>query len=115
MCFVIIRPTMASLRFRISALRVQDENDIKWDDLAWGWSSVRSPQWLRSKWWSIKRQVANHKEIPFSGTELSDPEDVGVTGVKFMNVRDEEKDLEQKSKKIFRRSRKKQKRFRKKV
>ncbi|RVE56512.1 hypothetical protein OJAV_G00221770 [Oryzias javanicus] len=51
---------------RISALRVQDENDIKWDDLAWGWSSVRSPQWLRSKWWSIKRQVANHKEIPFS-------------------------------------------------
>ncbi|KAK6292251.1 hypothetical protein J4Q44_G00368350 [Coregonus suidteri] len=21
--------------------------------------------WLRSKWWSIKRQVANHKELPF--------------------------------------------------
>ncbi|KAM4570276.1 cyclin-D-binding Myb-like transcription factor 1 isoform 2-T4 [Odontesthes bonariensis] len=51
---------------RISLLRVEDENEIKWDDLAWGWSSVRSPQWLRSKWWSIKRQVANHKEIPFS-------------------------------------------------
>uniref|UniRef100_A0A1A7Z414 Cyclin-D-binding Myb-like transcription factor 1 n=1 Tax=Iconisemion striatum TaxID=60296 RepID=A0A1A7Z414_9TELE len=50
---------------RISTLKVEDENDIKWEDLAWGWSSVRSPQWLRSKWWTIKRQVTNHKEIPF--------------------------------------------------
>uniref|UniRef100_A0A665UF23 Cyclin-D-binding Myb-like transcription factor 1 n=1 Tax=Echeneis naucrates TaxID=173247 RepID=A0A665UF23_ECHNA len=53
---------------RISELEVEDENEIKWEDLAGGWSSVRSPQWLRSKWWSIKRQVANHKEIPFNGT-----------------------------------------------
>uniref|UniRef100_A0A3Q4AT81 Cyclin-D-binding Myb-like transcription factor 1 n=1 Tax=Mola mola TaxID=94237 RepID=A0A3Q4AT81_MOLML len=53
---------------RISELEVEDENEIKWEDLAGGWSSVRSPQWLRSKWWSIKRQVANHKDIPFSGT-----------------------------------------------
>lgn len=51
---------------RISMVKVEDENEINWEDLAWGWSSVRSPQWLRSKWWSIKRQVANHKEIPFS-------------------------------------------------
>ncbi|XP_038123096.1 cyclin-D-binding Myb-like transcription factor 1 isoform X2 [Cyprinodon tularosa] len=51
---------------RISMVKAEDENDIKWEDLAWGWSSVRSPQWLRSKWWSIKRQVANHKDIPFS-------------------------------------------------
>lgn len=51
---------------RISELEVEDENDINWEDLAGGWSSVRSPQWLRSKWWSIKRQVTNHKEIPFS-------------------------------------------------
>ncbi|KAK2859098.1 hypothetical protein Q5P01_003718 [Channa striata] len=51
---------------RISELDVEDENEIKWEDLAGGWSSVRSPQWLRSKWWSIKRQVANHKEIPFN-------------------------------------------------
>uniref|UniRef100_A0A1A8S8N3 Cyclin-D-binding Myb-like transcription factor 1 n=1 Tax=Nothobranchius rachovii TaxID=451742 RepID=A0A1A8S8N3_9TELE len=50
---------------RISTLKVEDENEIKWEDLAWGWSSVRSPQWLRSKWWSIKRQVTNHKEIPY--------------------------------------------------
>lgn len=51
---------------RISELEVEEENEIKWEDLAGGWSSVRSPQWLRSKWWSIKRQVTNHKEIPFS-------------------------------------------------
>ncbi|XP_076016167.1 cyclin-D-binding Myb-like transcription factor 1 [Genypterus blacodes] len=51
---------------RISEIEVEDENEIKWEDLAGGWSSVRSPQWLRSKWWSIKRQVSNHKEIPFS-------------------------------------------------
>lgn len=55
--------------FRISELDVDDENEIKWEDLAGGWSSVRSPQWLRSKWWSIKRQVANHKDIPFSGMD----------------------------------------------
>ncbi|XP_051547441.1 cyclin-D-binding Myb-like transcription factor 1 isoform X2 [Myxocyprinus asiaticus] len=50
---------------RITELDVEDENDINWDTLAGGWSSVRSPQWLRSKWWTIKRQVANHKELPF--------------------------------------------------
>ncbi|CAK6978163.1 cyclin-D-binding Myb-like transcription factor 1 [Scomber scombrus] len=55
-----------NLTSRILELQVEDENEIKWEDLAGGWSSVRSPQWLRSKWWSIKRQVANHKEIPFT-------------------------------------------------
>ncbi|XP_057710648.1 cyclin-D-binding Myb-like transcription factor 1 isoform X2 [Corythoichthys intestinalis] len=50
---------------RILELDVVDENEIKWEELAGGWRSVRSPQWLRSKWWSIKRQVANHKAVPF--------------------------------------------------
>ncbi|XP_029604209.1 cyclin-D-binding Myb-like transcription factor 1 isoform X3 [Salmo trutta] len=54
-----------SLVHRIVELDVDDENELKWEELAGGWSSVRSPQWLRSKWWSIKRQVANHKELPF--------------------------------------------------
>ncbi|TSK13324.1 Cyclin-D-binding Myb-like transcription factor 1 [Bagarius yarrelli] len=54
---------------RIMELAVDDENEINWDILAEGWSSVRSPQWLRSKWWTIKRQVANHKELPFDGTQ----------------------------------------------
>ncbi|XP_076861335.1 cyclin-D-binding Myb-like transcription factor 1 [Brachyhypopomus gauderio] len=53
------------LVLRIVELGVEDENEINWDILADGWSSVRSPQWLRSKWWTIKRQVANHKELPF--------------------------------------------------
>ncbi|KAL4659503.1 cyclin-D-binding Myb-like transcription factor 1 isoform X2 [Arapaima gigas] len=51
---------------RIAELEVNDENEINWDILAGGWSSVRSPQWLRSKWWTIKRQVSNHKELPFT-------------------------------------------------
>ncbi|KAJ8381895.1 hypothetical protein SKAU_G00026730 [Synaphobranchus kaupii] len=51
---------------RIAELEVEDENEINWDILAGGWSSVRSPQWLRSKWWTIKRQVSNHKDLPFS-------------------------------------------------
>uniref|UniRef100_A0A8C9T3V3 Cyclin-D-binding Myb-like transcription factor 1 n=1 Tax=Scleropages formosus TaxID=113540 RepID=A0A8C9T3V3_SCLFO len=47
---------------RIAELEANDENEINWDILAGGWSSVRSPQWLRSKWWTIKRQVSNHKD-----------------------------------------------------
>ncbi|XP_028811070.1 cyclin-D-binding Myb-like transcription factor 1 isoform X4 [Denticeps clupeoides] len=55
-----------NLVHRIAELGVEDENEINWDILAGGWQSVRSPQWLRSKWWTIKRQVSNHKELPFS-------------------------------------------------
>ncbi|XP_043944279.1 cyclin-D-binding Myb-like transcription factor 1 isoform X1 [Protopterus annectens] len=54
-----------NLIMRISELGVSDENDINWDLMAEGWSSVRSPQWLRSKWWTIKRQITNHKEVSF--------------------------------------------------
>ncbi|XP_070326180.1 cyclin-D-binding Myb-like transcription factor 1 isoform X3 [Odocoileus virginianus] len=54
-----------NLVLRIAELDVADENDINWDLLAEGWSSVRSPQWLRSKWWTIKRQIANHKDVSF--------------------------------------------------
>ncbi|KAM4678637.1 cyclin-D-binding Myb-like transcription factor 1 [Discoglossus pictus] len=54
-----------NLIMRIAELGVLDENDINWDILAEGWSSVRSPQWLRSKWWAVKRQIANHKDVSF--------------------------------------------------
>ncbi|XP_075064785.1 cyclin-D-binding Myb-like transcription factor 1 isoform X2 [Mixophyes fleayi] len=56
-----------NLILRIAELGVLDENDINWDILAEGWSSVRSPQWLRSKWWTVKRQIANHKDVSFPG------------------------------------------------
>ncbi|XP_053365101.1 cyclin-D-binding Myb-like transcription factor 1 isoform X2 [Clarias gariepinus] len=56
---------------RIIELAVEDENEINWDILAEGWSSVRSPQWLRSKWWTIKRQVANHKDLQFPASSDS--------------------------------------------
>ncbi|OCT87245.1 cyclin-D-binding Myb-like transcription factor 1 [Xenopus laevis] len=54
-----------NLILRISDLGVLDENGINWDILAEGWTSVRSPQWLRSKWWTVKRQIANNKDVSF--------------------------------------------------
>ncbi|XP_041492832.1 cyclin-D-binding Myb-like transcription factor 1 [Microtus oregoni] len=50
---------------KLSELDASDENEINWDDLAKGWESVRSPQWLHSKWWTIKRQITNHKDFTF--------------------------------------------------
>eukprot|EP00057_Strongylocentrotus_purpuratus_P022388 XP_011676862.1 PREDICTED: cyclin-D-binding Myb-like transcription factor 1 isoform X2 [Strongylocentrotus purpuratus] len=43
---------------RIADTEVELESDIDWEDIAKNWKSVRSPQWLRSKWWSLKRQVS---------------------------------------------------------
>ena len=42
---------------KIAALGVGDEDAIKWEILAEGWDCVRSPQWLREKWWFIKKQA----------------------------------------------------------
>ncbi|XP_072097843.1 cyclin-D-binding Myb-like transcription factor 1 isoform X1 [Mobula birostris] len=55
-----------NLILRIAELNAEDESEINWDVMAEGWSSVRSPQWLRSKWWTIKRQVTNHKDLTFA-------------------------------------------------
>ncbi|XP_052026254.1 cyclin-D-binding Myb-like transcription factor 1 [Apodemus sylvaticus] len=59
------RKDEVNLIHRLAELDVFDESDIRWDDLAKGWESVRSPQWLRSKWWAIKRQITNHKDFAF--------------------------------------------------
>ncbi|CAH6780428.1 cyclin-D-binding Myb-like transcription factor 1 [Phodopus roborovskii] len=59
------RKDEVTLIHRLAELDVSDENEIHWDDLAKGWESVRSPQWLRSKWWTIKRQITNHKDFAF--------------------------------------------------
>ncbi|KAF8766387.1 Cyclin-D-binding Myb-like transcription [Argiope bruennichi] len=50
---------------RVCAYNASDENDVDWAHLSKGWSSVRSPQWLRGKWWNLKRHVPNANSITF--------------------------------------------------
>ncbi|KAL5015330.1 hypothetical protein ScPMuIL_009600 [Solemya velum] len=50
----------------ISHLDVNNETEIDWEKLATDWPSVRSPQWLRGKWWSMKRHVPDYQHRPFS-------------------------------------------------
>ncbi|XP_071815533.1 uncharacterized protein [Apostichopus japonicus] len=45
---------------KIKACNVKDEQSLPWAEMAAGWKSVRSPQWLRSKWWTLKRTVPNY-------------------------------------------------------
>ncbi|OBS80603.1 hypothetical protein A6R68_21195, partial [Neotoma lepida] len=42
------RKDEVTLIHMLAQLDVADENEIHWDDLAKGWKSVRSPQWLRN-------------------------------------------------------------------
>ena len=46
---------------------VTEESEIDWMDLAKNWSSARSPQWLRGKWWSLKRHTPDYQLLPFTG------------------------------------------------
>ncbi|KAG1683294.1 Cyclin-D-binding Myb-like transcription factor 1 [Nymphon striatum] len=63
----------------VCSLNAPDENAIDWAMLSDGWprkfivqstfsdiGSVRSPQWLRGKWWSLKKQVPKEKIKNFS-------------------------------------------------
>lgn len=45
---------------KIKACNVRDEQSLPWAEMAAGWKSVRSPQWLRSKWWTLKRTIQNY-------------------------------------------------------
>ncbi|KAK3101344.1 hypothetical protein FSP39_002865 [Pinctada imbricata] len=49
----------------IANLNVSDDTEIDWNELSKNWPSVRSPQWLRGKWWSLKRFVPDYKILPF--------------------------------------------------
>ncbi|CAN7975924.1 unnamed protein product [Ixodes persulcatus] len=49
----------------VYTLGVSEENMIDWTEFAKDWSSVRSPQWLRGKWWSLKRNVPNANKMTF--------------------------------------------------
>jgi len=46
---------------RIETSGCQDEASLDWSILANGWPAVRSPTWLRSKWWNLKRTVNNYQ------------------------------------------------------
>uniref|UniRef100_A0A2R5L9U4 Putative cyclin-d-binding myb-like transcription factor 1 n=1 Tax=Ornithodoros turicata TaxID=34597 RepID=A0A2R5L9U4_9ACAR len=49
----------------VYALGVTEESMIDWVEFAKDWSSVRSPQWLRGKWWSLKRHVPSANKMSF--------------------------------------------------
>ncbi|XP_036358043.1 cyclin-D-binding Myb-like transcription factor 1 isoform X4 [Octopus sinensis] len=55
-----------NLILKMSSSSVTDETQIDWNELAKDWPSVRSPQWLRGKWWSLKRHVPDYQVLPFS-------------------------------------------------
>ncbi|XP_001636020.3 cyclin-D-binding Myb-like transcription factor 1 isoform X2 [Nematostella vectensis] len=40
---------------KIYDLNAEEENLVNWQTLMSNWPSVRSPQWLRSKWWGLKK------------------------------------------------------------
>jgi hypothetical protein len=50
---------------RVYGLQVDDENEIDWAALSHDWKAVRSPQWLRSKWWALKRHVPDTHVVNF--------------------------------------------------
>ncbi|XP_061167972.1 cyclin-D-binding Myb-like transcription factor 1 isoform X2 [Saccostrea echinata] len=54
-----------NLIMRISNLGVANDTEIDWKELADNWPSVRSPQWLRGKWWSLKRNYRHYQSMPF--------------------------------------------------
>ncbi|XP_064633365.1 cyclin-D-binding Myb-like transcription factor 1 [Lineus longissimus] len=50
---------------RLASSEATDETQIDWIDLCKGWESVRSPQWLRGKWWSMKKHVQDYQLMSF--------------------------------------------------
>ncbi|XP_014674135.1 PREDICTED: cyclin-D-binding Myb-like transcription factor 1 [Priapulus caudatus] len=55
----------ATLMSKMKELGAKEETDVDWVQLSKGWSSVRSPQWLRSKWWNLKRHMPAYQLMPF--------------------------------------------------
>ncbi|KXJ12508.1 Cyclin-D-binding Myb-like transcription factor 1 [Exaiptasia diaphana] len=47
---------------KIYEMDVEDENMIDWKGLMTNWTSVRSPQWLRSKWWALKKHIPSNSQ-----------------------------------------------------
>ncbi|KAL4226547.1 Cyclin-D-binding Myb-like transcription factor 1 [Mactra antiquata] len=55
-----------NLIIRVANMGVTDDTQIDWDELARNWKSARSPQWLRGKWWSLKRHIPDYQILPFN-------------------------------------------------
>lgn len=55
-----------NLIIRVAKLNVADDTEIDWDEMARHWESARSPQWLRGKWWSLKRHIPDYQILPFN-------------------------------------------------
>ncbi|XP_045164326.1 cyclin-D-binding Myb-like transcription factor 1 [Mercenaria mercenaria] len=55
-----------NLIIRVAGMEVTDDTEIDWDELARNWESARSPQWLRGKWWSLKRHIPDYQILPFN-------------------------------------------------
>nr|KAG5701668.1 hypothetical protein BaRGS_027826 [Batillaria attramentaria] len=51
---------------KICKLDVTSDTEIDWNELAQDWPSVRSPQWLRGKWWSLKRHIPEYQQLSFA-------------------------------------------------
>lgn len=50
---------------KVCSLAAKDENEVDWVGLSEGWGSVRSPQWLRGKWWNLKRPLSTSNDFSF--------------------------------------------------
>lgn len=48
---------------RLSKMNVFSDSEIDWVALSKDWASVRSPQWLRGKWWALKRHIPEYNKL----------------------------------------------------
>ena len=62
---------ICDMPYRIGETDMNLESELDWGAIAKNWKSVRSPQWLRSKWWSLKRQVPGYEALPISSKSTS--------------------------------------------
>ncbi|XP_005089919.1 cyclin-D-binding Myb-like transcription factor 1 [Aplysia californica] len=50
---------------KVSNMNVNNDSEIDWVALSQDWKSVRSPQWLRGKWWALKRHIADYNKLSY--------------------------------------------------
>ncbi|ELT87746.1 hypothetical protein CAPTEDRAFT_181021 [Capitella teleta] len=54
---------------KLSELAVTDDTQVDWAVMAHELQSARSPQWLRGKWWTIKRHVDGYQLMSLPGEQ----------------------------------------------